>query len=314
MTKVAAARSGEAASLSTLLLLATASVATAQPSIATANIRISSSNGGTANLTADGNSGAFATVSINGRNKTIGATSTGEGTGMPNVTFVDLFGSDPPPVMSPPDSDPTTGVPAPPVVSPPDDMAPPTPGPPTAEEGGARLVSRVDVNGYATGFVQVFCDGAWGGVCTSNFDDLDAAVACRQLGFTAGVRQPQQPTFRNTDPDPEILAPFALENLGCTGDESRLVDCPVFVEVESTDYTPYDYRFRDYTNSDICDPFSGTFAEVACGTSTMAGANCSDRALHVACHAYHFSCYMLQAKTNLSSCWGFRLHAACCTA
>eukprot|EP00892_Ulva_mutabilis_P007292 jgi/Ulvmu1/4935/UM204_0007.1 len=270
--KAGGARSAEAASLSTLLLLATASVTSAQPSIATATIVISSSNGGTANLTADGNSNAVATVSVNGRNKTIGATSTGEGTGMPNVTFVDLFGSDPPPVLSPPDSDPTTGVPAPPVVSPPDDMAPPTPGPPAAVEGAVRLVSRIDVNGYATGFVQVFCEDAWGAVCTSNFDDVDAAVACRQLGFTTGVVQPQEPVFRTTEPDPEVAAPFALENLGCTGDESRLVDCPVFVAEENTDYAPYDYRFREYTNSAACDPFAGTFAEVACGTSTLAGA------------------------------------------
>ena len=70
------------------------------------------------------------------------------------------------------------------------------------EEGAARLVSRVDVNGFATGALQVFCEGAWGAVCTSNFEDPDAAVACRQLGFTAGLRQPQEPFFRRSAPDP----------------------------------------------------------------------------------------------------------------
>ena len=50
-----------------------------------------------------------------------------------------------------------------------------------------RLVNEVDVNGYATGALQVFCDGAWGAVCTSNFEDVDALVACRQLGFTTGT-------------------------------------------------------------------------------------------------------------------------------
>ena len=65
-----------------------------------------------------------------------------------------------------------------------------------------RLVSRVDVNGFATGALQVFCEGAWGAVCTSNFDDRDALVACRQLGFTTGVSEPVSPGFRRVDPDP----------------------------------------------------------------------------------------------------------------
>ena len=61
------------------------------------------------------------------------------------------------------------------------------------EEGAVRLVSRVDVNGFATGALQVFSEGAWGAVCTTNFDDRDAVVACRQLGFTGGLRQPREP-------------------------------------------------------------------------------------------------------------------------
>ena len=69
------------------------------------------------------------------------------------------------------------------------------------EEGAVRLVSRVDVNGFATGALQVFCEGAWGAVCTSNFDDTDALVACRQLGFTAGGRIPQEPTFSRSIAD-----------------------------------------------------------------------------------------------------------------
>ena len=62
-------------------------------------------------------------------------------------------------------------------------------------------MSRVDVNGFATGAVQVFCEGAWGAVCTTNFDDTDAAVACRQLGFSAGLRGPQETLFRRAVPD-----------------------------------------------------------------------------------------------------------------
>eukprot|EP00892_Ulva_mutabilis_P005896 jgi/Ulvmu1/3679/UM017_0095.1 len=264
------ARCIKAASLATLLLLAAATLTSAQPSVAAVNVVASNSNDGAVNLTFGDDTRGFATIAINGRNKTIGAASSGDGTEIANSTFSEFFASFSPPLMSPPvDSDPTTGVPAPPIVSPPDGRAPPTPGPPTADEGAARLVSRIDVNGYATGAIQVFCEGAWGAVCTSNFDDVDATVACRQLGFASGVRQPQSRTFRSVDPDPAVAAPFVLENLGCDGTEGRLVDCPVFDE--GTADRDFSYSFRDYTNSAICDPFAGTFAQVACGTSTAAG-------------------------------------------
>eukprot|EP00892_Ulva_mutabilis_P011614 jgi/Ulvmu1/8825/UM049_0005.1 len=139
----------------------------------------------------------------------------------------------------------------------------------TGEEGAARLVSRVDVNGYATGALQVFCEGAWGAVCSAGFDDVDAAVACRQLGFIGGVRQPV-PSLRFgprlTIPDPAVVAPFALGFLGCSGGESRIVDCPI---MDSDD----DYARPYYDeNQDTCDPFLGTYAMIACGTRSDFGA------------------------------------------
>lgn len=68
-----------------------------------------------------------------------------------------------------------------------------------------RLVNRVDVNGFATGTLQVFCEGAWGAVCSSNFDDRDARVACRQLGFSTGSSTPREPSFRSFIPDPVCI-------------------------------------------------------------------------------------------------------------
>lgn len=59
-----------------------------------------------------------------------------------------------------------------------------------------RLVAREDVNGFATGAVQVFVGGRWGSVCTDRFDDRDADVACRQLGFVAGVESVPSSDFR----------------------------------------------------------------------------------------------------------------------
>eukprot|EP00892_Ulva_mutabilis_P004104 jgi/Ulvmu1/2065/UM121_0006.1 len=56
----------------------------------------------------------------------------------------------------------------------------------TVAEGDLRLVSQVVANGFTTGALQVFHDGQFGAVCNVGFDAVDAAVACRQLGFPAG--------------------------------------------------------------------------------------------------------------------------------
>ena len=37
-----------------------------------------------------------------------------------------------------------------------------------------------------TGALQVQLDGEFGAVCNAAFDSVDAAVACRQLGFVEG--------------------------------------------------------------------------------------------------------------------------------
>lgn len=53
-----------------------------------------------------------------------------------------------------------------------------------AGEGDVRLVSEVAVNGFTTGAVQVHVGGRFGAVCSSGFGAADAAVVCRQLGFS----------------------------------------------------------------------------------------------------------------------------------
>lgn len=72
------------------------------------------------------------------------------------------------------------------------------------EEGEVRLVNQVDVNGYVTGTLQVYVEGAWGAVCTAGFDAPDARVACRQLGFASGLVMPRDNEFdrRQFIPEP----------------------------------------------------------------------------------------------------------------
>eukprot|EP00892_Ulva_mutabilis_P004917 jgi/Ulvmu1/2798/UM141_0005.1 len=80
-----------------------------------------------------------------------------------------------------------------------------------AEEGDLRLLEQVTIENWITGELQVFFEGSWSQVCATNFDDHDAAVACRHLGFGAGS--------------------VAVTNSGCRGCEARLLDCPVFRNV-----------------------------------------------------------------------------------
>ena len=57
------------------------------------------------------------------------------------------------------------------------------------------LVVRLDTHhwepGFQVGRVQIYQSGQWGGVCGTGWDDRDARVTCRELGFPySKVRAP----------------------------------------------------------------------------------------------------------------------------
>lgn len=63
----------------------------------------------------------------------------------------------------------------------------------------------------------------------------------------------------------QVLAPFVLDNLNCTGSEERLLDCP------GATGQPYDDYVNEYRIVGNCDPLGGTYAFVACGTEVGPG-------------------------------------------
>ena len=68
------------------------------------------------------------------------------------------------------------------------------------------------------GRVEVLHDGVWGTVCDEDWDDRDALVVCRSLGFRLGTR-PSQNSVKEGE------GPIWLSRVHCTGDEHRLEYC-----------------------------------------------------------------------------------------
>jgi Scavenger receptor cysteine-rich domain len=84
--------------------------------------------------------------------------------------------------------------------------------------GGGGFEGDLRLSSGSTGLLEVFHAGAWGTVCDDSFDlsSFGANVACRQLGFPGGTYI--SPPFDGTG---EIW----MDDVACTGSETRLVDC-----------------------------------------------------------------------------------------
>uniref|UniRef100_A0A8C1ZG82 Neurotrypsin n=1 Tax=Cyprinus carpio TaxID=7962 RepID=A0A8C1ZG82_CYPCA len=70
------------------------------------------------------------------------------------------------------------------------------------------------------GRVEVFLNGEWGSVCDHGWNDVSAAVVCRQLGFT-GVSKARPMGYFGAG-----KGTIHLTNVRCTGKESFLGECP----------------------------------------------------------------------------------------
>ena len=84
--------------------------------------------------------------------------------------------------------------------------------------GDIRLV---DGSTQYEGRVEVCVNNAWGTVCDDFWDNTDASVVCRQAGFSDRNATARSFAFFGQGTDPIVL-----DDVRCTGTESRLIDCP----------------------------------------------------------------------------------------
>jgi len=82
-----------------------------------------------------------------------------------------------------------------------------------------RKVRLTNGDKTGDGQVEVLIGGQWGLVCGDNFDNRDAHVVCKQLGFS------EDATVNTNRNNPEDL-PFLIGNVRCSGVEDSIFDCP----------------------------------------------------------------------------------------
>ena len=80
-------------------------------------------------------------------------------------------------------------------------------------------VRLVGGSSYNEGRVEVNYNGEWGTVCDDGWDDTDAGVVCRQLGFGSSGTAIGSAGFGNGS------GPILLDSVSCTGSEPILASC-----------------------------------------------------------------------------------------
>ena len=84
------------------------------------------------------------------------------------------------------------------------------------------LIRLIGGSSYSEGRVEVNYNGEWGTVCDDGWDDTDAGVVCRQLGFGSSGTAIGSAGFSQGS------GSILLDSVTCTGNESILAECGHF--------------------------------------------------------------------------------------
>ena len=83
-------------------------------------------------------------------------------------------------------------------------------------------IRLVGGSSYNEGRVEMYYNYQWGTVCDDGWDDIDAGVVCRQLGFGSTGSSYSNAYFGQGS------GPIWLDNVKCIGNESTLASCGHF--------------------------------------------------------------------------------------
>lgn len=76
-------------------------------------------------------------------------------------------------------------------------------------------------NLLSEGRVEVFYNGSWGSVCDDRWDDYDARVVCRMLGYSDALAAISSGRMGSMSEN----APIWMDNVHCRGEEKSLFEC-----------------------------------------------------------------------------------------
>ena len=82
------------------------------------------------------------------------------------------------------------------------------------------VVRLVGGNSYDEGRVEIYYNGEWGTVCSNGWDDTDASVVCKQLGFGSSGT-----AILNVHAFGPGTGRVFLSNVSCTNNDTTLSSC-----------------------------------------------------------------------------------------
>ena len=82
-------------------------------------------------------------------------------------------------------------------------------------------ISLVDGNAVTNGRVEICLGGYWGTVCDKGFNELEAMIVCKQLGYPHEGAEVRTGGFYGGSTEYGI----ALTSLSCQGNEQSIIDC-----------------------------------------------------------------------------------------